>query len=325
MDLYGALPSEIDRVFDLCNHQEGYEYKRRGVHNTTSSFLDCVLEGIEATILTEDLKEKEARQDVLNDIRTRLAEDPATVAGCRQEMYDFTTEEIQDILGNPCKYMDPRLFTGLLESVYKCNIYVFSRIKERLVRSGGRGEGPRYETQPTQLMIPRHRQAYYKNNNSGVPSIFIYEHKGSSSGHARYPRCELIFRWKTGGQRQEDIEYSAPYGSVMSECVRGMYDKLRESFALNHRIPNELEAFRFFSNGYNLLGQGIDSYGKCRMIVVEYNSVRVNVLTSPLQPLLLPEIEGWKVTPIKLTLAIAFAADMGNTHLWTSSGKGKPN
>ena len=94
---------------------------------------------------------------------------------CKQEMYDYTTDEIINKINNNDEYFDPKLFIRILEIKYNCNIFIFTR--------NNKG----------QLILPRHIKGYYKIKNKNK-SVFIYEHMGSDTDRAEYPQCEIIVR-----------------------------------------------------------------------------------------------------------------------------------
>lgn len=292
-DKYGTLPDDITKLFDIFDPQEGYMYVRKGVFDTKSSFLDCVMEGMYEETNILDLQEKEEREAKLYEIRN----DNATVAraaSCRQEMYDFTTNEIIAAIQDPDIYMDPKLFTSMLEELFNCNIYVFNRTN---IRNG-------------QLAIPRHLQAFYKTKRR-AKCIFIYEHWGSTSDHANYPRCELIVRWKIGGGREEDVSYYSNYDSKVARGVRKVFNRMRQAYSLNTEIL-ETE-FPINNKNVKIIEQGIDSYGKCRMIRFKYKNQIGTLLTTPIQPLYIPEIKKWIATKLDQKIALQFAATLGIT------------
>lgn len=290
-DNYGTLPDDITKLFDIFDPQEGYMYVRKGVFDTKSSFLDCVMEGMyeETDILSfQDKMEREAR---LYDMREELAV-PSYAASCRQEMYDFSTEEILTAIRDPNVYMDPKLFISMLEERFNCNIYVFNRTN---IRNG-------------QLALPRHLQAFYKTKRR-AKCIFIYEHWGSISDHAKYPRCELIVRWRIGGGKEEDVTYYSNYDSKIAEGVRTVFNRMRKAYALNIEIT-ETE-FPINNPNLKLICQGIDSYGKCRMVKFKYKGQIGTLLTTPIQPLNLSEEKKWIVTKMKKVTALQFATSIG--------------
>lgn len=290
-DKYGILPDDLTKMFDIYNYKDGFKFVRKGVYPTRSSFLECVLEGMweQTGILNLGLDTLEERSAYLYDLREKLAQ-PAQAASCKQEMYDFTTQEIMEQIKNPDIYFDPKYFVSLLEHHFDCNIYIFSRKNN------------------TQLTIPRHIQSFYKTLTT-KPCIFIYEHSGSKSDHATYPHCELIVRWQVG--QADKLEYNALPNSTVCKGIHKLYNQLRLSYALDKLIPETI--FPIEHPEIILKEQGIDSYGKCRMITFIYKGEKGSILTSPIQPLTLTEIPNWVVTPIDHSLALKVADLLGIT------------
>ena len=288
-DKYGILPDDITKLFEVFDQQNGYMYVRKGVENNKSSFLNCVMEGMhnETNILNYQDKEREA---VLYKTREKMAT-LEYAASCRQEMYDFTIAEIISSIKNPNINLEPNLFVSLLESYFDCNIFVFNRTNNR---NG-------------QLALPRHLQSYYKTKRKSK-SIFIYEHNGSTSDHSDYKRCELIVRWKIGGGSENDVTYFSLYDSNISKGVQSVFNAMHNSYALNLKIP-ETE-FPINNKKIKLIGQGIDSYGKSRMIKLIYKEEIATLLTTPIQPLVIPEIEKWIPTKLKQKTAINLCQEL---------------
>ena len=279
-DSYGRLPENMQKLFEIFDYDEEYTYVRKGMYNGNSSFLECVMEGMETDILS--VKNTE---EYLFAKRKEMAT-PENAALCRQEMYDYTIEEIINIIGNSDIYMNPSLFTSLLEQYFDCNIFVFNRQKED-------GE----------LIVPRHSQAYYKNK-SEHNCILIYEHNGSNADRGTYKgsHCELIVKWKKSDTK--DLSYSFRYNTKVSKGVRKVFNRMSQTYALNIEIkqstfPKQIAEI-FFK-------QGIDSYGKCRMLKFKFKGVIGTLLTEPIQPFSVIEEKNWIVTTIPSKLALKFS------------------
>ena len=288
-DKYGTLPNEIIELIRLFDTDETYMYLRKGVFDTKSSFLDCVVEGMyeETKIFEKDLDTTSKRLKYLTNLRKQMA----TVnwaAACKQEMYDFTTEEILKIINDSNIYLNPNYFTSLLEIYFNCNIYVFTR----------KGK--------TTLSIPRHMQAYYKTAKKRT-CIFIYQHIGSKSDHAQYNRCELIVKWKKGSEDNDDIIYNSNYNSSVCKGIRQIFNDLKIVYTLN--IKSTETIFPIQHSTHELTGQGIDSYGKCRMLRMQYYNDSITLLTDPIAPLPLIQIQDWIVTQVSSNVVLQFAQD----------------
>lgn len=287
-DKYGILPDEITKILETFDRKEGYKFVRKGLFDTKSSFLDCVLEGTyEESGILEYNSEKE-RIKRLKQIREDLATN-VNAALCKQEMYDFSIEEIMETIADTEVYMDPKLFISLLENVYDCNIIVFNRIG---LKSG-------------KIMSPRYTQSYYRTERK-KKYVFIYEHMGSTSNHAKYPRCELIVSWKVGGTEEDDVLYNFEYDSEISKGIRSIYNIILNSYILNKKVDNV--HFPVYKKNVELLEQNIDSYGKCRMIKFKFKRNTGMLLLNPIQPLPLPVEKDFNLAQIDKNTAIDFMA-----------------
>lgn len=279
--IFGFLPKNINRLFNIINTDNQYEYIRTGVFNTKSSFLNCVLLAIGDQTVQSLNKVEEIEVFLANFRESSELLSPELISACKQEMYDYTNDEISDIIRDSTIYFDPKLFIHLLEVKYKCNIFLFSRD----------------ESNNDKMILPRHIQSYQKIKNN-YPCIFIYEHIGSESDQTLYPRCELIV--KSNKSDPSDIIYTFEHNNIIYKKINQVYNNLRESYSLN--ILNE-------ENDFPLVGlqQKIDSYGKVRMINIKYFKNIIPLITTPMQPTGIPEITEETVSKIDADIAIKFA------------------
>lgn len=287
LNIFGIIPSEAIRIFDMYDYSEDYKYVRKGVSNTMSSFIECVMEGMLEKLDTNT----KVREKITNRIRQEL-NTPEYIASCKQEMYDFTDREISEYILDQNKYFDPRYFLSLLENKFNCNIYVFSRAKNS----------------SCQLIIPRHMQGYYKRD-VNRPTVLVYEHYGSTKDNSKIPRCELIVKWEV--QQSENLMYNFPYKSRISKGIRKVYNELVNTYSLTTKIvPNTFT----IPGSVKLLEQGIDSYGKCRILKCQYeDGTEFTLLTTPMQPFIVKETRNLSITSISVSTALSIAASMGIT------------
>ena len=291
-NIFGILLDNIGKIFGIINKNEQFAFVRKGVSFSPNSFLECVLEGLDSeslpaefNILQQEFTSEIERIAFLNNIRITLGNSLANISSCRQECYDDNLAKIQAKILNLTEYLDPHLFVNLLETYFDCNIYVFSR--------------PQHSKQ-TELRLPRHLESYYQTGKKGK-CILIYEHWGSKSDHSSYPHCELIIRWEK--KEAKNVEYNFNNNSPVHEDVQILFNKLRQSYALNNNIPVTI----FPILDLEFIGQGIDAYGKCRMLQFNYKNNIVTLLLSPIQPLAVVELINWIITPISANLAIELA------------------
>jgi len=335
----GTLPVDLSEMLNLINQDERV-FLRVGVHDSTSSFLQCVIESlfengvqglnnllivetkitleirkkiklIETNNLTDkkpvnkknleswkDRKNERDRQmkvensklmvermnervKKINMLRQTFATEEMAES-CKQEMYNYTTEEIISIIKDTDSYFDPRHFVNMIERKYNCNIIILSRVKRNIV-------GKPRSSLITTMSLPEHTQSYYKMKRDAV-TIVLYEHMGGSTDHQTYPRCEIVALWDTEKDR---VHYSYPKGSSVSENLGKIYEKLRKSYFLNCPVNLTTLSKDFLINkGIIPLTQDIDSYGKCRAITFKYEDFTGTFLTAPIQPMILSHGDG---------------------------------
>lgn len=258
----GTLPDNITRFFEVIDPLG--TYYRTGMSKSKNSFLECILDALSIGDFENDPIDPEDRRRICERERQGLVKLAGTGI-CRQEIYDSTVEEIQKMVANPNFYLDPRLFISLLETKYKCNIFLFTRDVEN-------GE----------MTLPRFSQAYlkFKNNN---PYIFIFEHMGAASNMAEYPQCELIIKKITKDQSM----YSFDANENISLKVNKMFNKIRKAYQPNQIIQETI----FPLNGnIEINSQVIDPSGKCRMLYCKFKGYEVSLILSPIPPLPIKEV-----------------------------------
>jgi hypothetical protein len=282
--VFGTLPNEITKMFDSLDYDDTFMFVREGVQPGKSSFLHCVIEALgEESIRT--LSHDDEIRTLIYSLRERLAH-PESAALCRQEMYDSTIDEIIADIANPEVYFDPSLFVNLLEQYYDCKIYIFRRDE---------GSG--------RLVLPRHLQSYYTTCNT-YPAIFILEHWGGEADVATFPQCEIIARWEI--KKPKGLQYTFEYDNRIAQGVQNVYEHMRRSYVMGSQIP--LTSFPI--DDIDILGQGFDSYGKCRVVAVSWKGKVVTLLTSPMPALKTEEIPASTINKISMQEAFEFAAEL---------------
>jgi hypothetical protein len=288
---FGDIPELLKTFFQLIDSQ--HTYYRIGVARSKSSFLTCILTAMSNKFVKLDDEDKpaqvvEERKHLTNKI----------LAITRQEFYNLTPTEINEILKNPDRYIDPRRFIRLMEEHYKCNIYLFSR-----------------EWDTVKMDLPRHLQNYYVNRKKRRPSVFVYTHIGSESDRAMYPQSELIVRWD---KVTEFPDYKYPPGSEPSRTVVRLFNKLKASYNLDKIVKS-----RELPPALDIHSQAIDSYGKTRFLRVKFENKYINLLVEPIAPLNVvenSETEFLEVTDYKT--AVKFASFVEKPLLWQNVVEG---
>lgn len=246
---------------------ENINFIRKGVSDTPSSFLQCVLEAYYENMDNDNIEEV---TENLRQFRLRLTE-PSYISVVKQSLYDFDGEEIIDMISNENTYFDPQYFTGLLETYFKCNIYVFSS------KNNKKGE----------LTVPRHMNGYYTNKKYNK-TILVYENIGSVSDSSPYPRCELILKWDKTSEQQQ-ITYNFNTNEQISTAIIKMFHDINRTYILNNQIKSVL--FPIFNPNIKIIEQYIDAYGKSRMIKLNINDKECTILCDPTQPITVKHVD----------------------------------
>jgi hypothetical protein len=285
-DQYGNIPSDIENLFTITDPNPNFEYVRRGTgigsKRNVNSFLNAVMEAFNYQTNILSITDEDELEAYLIDQRHLFAT-KENVALCRQELYDLTSNQIIDLLQSDT-YLDPRLFIRLLEDKFKCNIFLFTK-------NFLNGE----------MILPRHTQAYYRNRNENR-CVYVYEHMGSESDDSikyPFPQCELIIKYNIKSSKvQEFFSYKE------SENIRDVYLNLQKSYALNKPI---VEINLPISTNIKIKSQWIDSYGKTRRLTIVFDSNKISIITTPIQPLKVKEIRNTKIYKTDVDTAIKLA------------------
>lgn len=250
-DQMGYLPRNVHYILNKTGNAT---YFRQGVEIGNNSFIEAVLLAFDPNY------EKMPNQDkskYVQDFRTNLA--GKNLASVIQELYDVDQDKIiQDIM-DPDVVFDSKIFIGLLEAFYNCQIVVFERTEQ-----SSNGE---YE-------IPRYTQGYlYKQLNPKRKTIFIYKHIGIRADALKNPHYELILR-------KENLE--TRWYFVNEKVINNVYSYFLKTYKL-YIIGNPQSRYRAFLPDFfrKADSQFVDRYGKTRGFIFE----GVYIVTSPLPPI----------------------------------------
>lgn len=230
----GELPRHHKNYLFVCddNNTPGSPY-RMGV-SSQSSFISCVMFALS---LSSPLSPEE--------LRLKWSNSPLDIQLCRQEMYDYTPEEISTLLCNEKESLDPTLFIHLLEVKFKCTIVLFS-------------------SDENITMEPRFQYIHYR----FVPFktvVLIYVNGGD--------RCELIV-WKgTTAMKTCFNENDVLYQNVISTMVNSKCYLHKKKRVKPLHFPDSIIE--------NVTHCFIDYAGKNRCIRVD----GVNIFTEPTPPI----------------------------------------
>lgn len=186
---YGELPFNLNKILIQMKikkikkgKQEFYPILRHGVVGSPDSFLHCMERAFNNKYLMLPQEEKKNR---ILKIRDELSKLNFSIA--KQELYNYSNDEIKKILKDPNSYIDPDCFISLAQQYYDCNIFLF------------------YVTEKSpdgNIVIPKHSQAYlFREIDPNKKTIIIvkYEAKGETFPY----QCEVVCLLKIVGKSKE--------------------------------------------------------------------------------------------------------------------------
>ena len=264
---YGSVPNSISEL--LKNDLSINEIRRKGVPRSINSLLHCV----SIAIKDKSYIDSKNKEKYITDLRNIIAEQTFPSL-CKQEMYDFTNEEILLSLKDN-SFLDPNFYYRAIEESYKINLFVFapSSDEEKRLRnkeeSSGVIELPRFKVFPSRSPRPDR------------PTILIYRTMGSESDILSYPQCELIVSFNEENEKSVfnrniyDLVFEALL-SVNRTITWELVTENNEDIDILAR-DNLYSRINFFTLTNSIATeQYIDEYGKLRGLYLPIDLEEMN-------------------------------------------------
>lgn len=281
--------SEIDEESTKKN------YIRFGVPRSSSSLLHCLL------IAVKDQKylTSEDKENYTQNIRKKLlSSNIIHPLVSKQELYDFTENQIISRILNVELFLDPQLYYRILEEYFKVNIFVLKLSEDNDLSL----EIPRFKS--THIRVPNDRQC-----------VLIMKHSKISTFD--YPQCELIgipdllnkgfvYSERTGNVILSpeskynylfDVNTSQKLYNILNKIVGNLVWSIKDCTTATNCILQlrdspfsriNWEEFVKNNNGI-ILSQQIDEYGKLRILEILLNDIKLNLAIPSSQPLNYPK------------------------------------
>ena len=277
---YGYVPKSIASLISKYS-EESVDISRLGVPSTVNSLLHCVSVAIEdKTYLS--LGTIEQKEAYVSNIRNIIAKQTLPTL-IKQEMYDFSDEEIKEQLADPNVFLDPNLFYRGVEQAYNINIYVFSPPDKEDENTLASFELPRFKL--FHVQAPRNeRQA-----------VLVFRTWGAEADALTHPHCELIV-----DKDEDNNRITYKFGPDMNRLLHDALTTLNRTITWElNEIPNQptqiIARNNIYSreNYYYLLNklpthQLIDGYGKTRGFIFPAAGQNVTMIVPSTQPENLP-------------------------------------
>jgi len=213
----------VDTIFNFAEPEKNHF--RFGSHKSKMSMINCLLEVFrkEKTIITEDLILK---------TKIEIANDRNLLSLCKQSLPNNSIDEISNLLLGDI-YIDPRIFTNLLEEYFDCRIHTFN------------DQG---------LIVPIYKKNYlqYQRQLDRDRVVVLVEHMGAECDHSSTPQCEVI----TYTDGTDDAQYVFDRKSTIARLLDGISKRMTRSYFLNTKTAP------FPDLQIKPVGQRFDSSGK---------------------------------------------------------------
>ena len=252
--------------------EEKENYYRLGVcediqKSDPDSFIKCLLKATN-------------RRESAEQIRRELA-DPALnyIPICKQEMYDYTEDQIAEILSDPTKYLRPNMFCSVMEEYFDCNIFIFSNIIDINLEKKNK-KSIKGNTKPPELLIPRNTHGFLKYKRENC--VFVYENTGSVANYFDFPICEIIYSIKPGQTGQSIKKFIFKSDDKISTLFTSILNSMKSFYVQGVDVTIPVEKPDMPGD---LIGQCIDPYGKTRGLLYNFENRLVPVYIGSLPPL----------------------------------------
>jgi hypothetical protein len=266
-----SIPKDINKL--LSNYKENSgEFNRYGTYESPNSLLHCIHVAFKDAKYFS-LKTETEREDYIQQYRKNMGNNIKSALLLKQELFDFTNEEIKNQLLDLKSFLDPLKYYRAVEEYYGINLYIFDMNTD----SGN-----------ADLSIPRHK-IFHVSPYRPRSSILILRYENMTNVELKYPHCDLIIENKTTSVFDE---------TMTSFCYKIWKDKLSyytwefkntksdlaETELITRKQPFSIVDYeKLFLN--HVESQGVDKYGKLRSLNLKYDDVKITVMISPSSPL----------------------------------------
>lgn len=310
----GSIPSLIQ---DLLSVVKSTDFRRMGVLISPNSLIHCVLTIIgEERYLRANAEEKEA---IAVEERRKMAEQ---IVGrnlfgvLRQEFYDISNDELIKAINDTSTFFDPYNYYRIIEILYNVNLYV-------LLPESPYIEVPRskyfhcrtlHQEKPT-IVIYKHmgtqadRLTYAqcelivcRNEKGQLINTFTgsLDNNETTMGSLLFQAMMYVQNVYTASievvplvsesQSQISTIGSSVITSLTTPTTTDYKITLIKEPVIRTNLYSRFDFFTFLSN-VNIIGQYLDSAGKMRIIVFEYQTIRYSMVVLPSQPENIPTLE----------------------------------
>ena len=192
----------------------------------------------------------------------------------KQELYDFNSNEIKELLTNPNVFLDPGLYYRIIEELFNINLYVFTTPK---------GNHDSF----AMIELPRNKLFHTRRFNPLRKTLILFKYWEES----HIPQCELIVSYDTQEQIILDRIFDNEMSSILHDVIIKTASTLTWSIDPNNmmitprkNLYNSINSYDTLSKYGKITGQFLDTYGKCRGFEFMTEGGTFTVIIPPAQP-----------------------------------------
>lgn len=277
-DRFGYSPKSISTILEKYRKpDENLKIVRYGVISSPSSLIHCLF-----VALQDQRYLKLSPADKVNfvDSFRKSMISSINISLLKQELYDYSDEEIGRQLTNREVFFDAKLFYRALEEIFNVNLFVFTHdiIQETHLPS---------EDIKT-LEIPRSKSFHLRQTRMDRMSVMVYKNWGSEKNVLNYSQYELLVDMNVTTKATTKV-----FKKEMTKILYQILHNVSPIYSWKFNEDEDLEGTVNFLNTINyrqiiglpLSSQLLDEYGKLR----GYNyllegGLKMTVIVPPSQP-----------------------------------------
>jgi len=262
----------MDRLYSSVTGEKT-KFHRMGMPKSPYSIIHCLAYATNDKYMTgDDL----VRLDIATNYRRELKNIRREVY--KQELYEYTLSEINDLIDEDSTELDAQLYYRGLEELFNVNIYVFSHD----------------DKQNLYLEVPRHKYFHTRFKREG-DTVMLYHFPGKQYELISIPKYEAdrIVEFQTTFDELTDTLHEL-ITQTHSVYEINVYPAFRSDYKFDKLLYHTKNVFSqerldtYLSDYTKIVGQFIDQSGKCRGfefdVLINDKLVRGAIVTPPSQP-----------------------------------------
>ncbi len=282
------IPIELQKILD-----DKYKFERYGSGRSINSILRCIFIATNSKEYFSYSSDEDREKYCKKFRKTIPSLLPNFSEIVKQEMFDYTKDNIEYYLTDNYSFFDSFLAFRILEEIFNINIFVFIPKDPNIMK-----------TDDNKFEIPRHAICHIRPYNLARKSIILFKHMGGEMNSLEYPQYDLIVNTNSLINNNDMITNESQgltfiFDENITNILYNAIEQYNTSYIFEYennkivarKAPYSYLNFKDIFFNFNIDSQDIDSYGKTRSLNIsskEYNNVKFSIMVPPSQPLNVP-------------------------------------